>query len=690
MAKPRETKRLQEKKPYAFAAVPAKLATRPPIWHDGAAGGLSGELRCELRVLTPTLVGWERTEAAALDDATRTELGELDPEKPVLYPLRAPDGERPVILPGDSLKGLLRHELGALLGAPMERVDERLYSYRPNLSYPDDAQDRVLEPRLAKVLETREIQVDGKAYRVPRRVQLWGLAERGQQTYYPRTFKGQRIERPAGAHRYRGGMGAGELLADHLYPQEEKARAAREARKHVALKGVGMESLSRTVSDAVVAQYEKTLRHYFSKAEGHFSRRHPGVRSAHQAAGATQQLQRAAGQVFQKDDVIWVEWDVTKNEVVSFGWHYYYRWAYQDTVRTRGRKGDERAELAPTEEERIRETTERHVRPRGLTAVRRLFGYTGDSAGSKDIGKGNYSQLMGRISINSALELVRGTDKDRFLPPTFLRELGQPRPSAVEHYLQQPQAATHRNGDDAMLRTYGDLAGHDEPGELAGRKFYLDRKDAYGDKPRWEDRSEENRREKRSTLALEASRPHTIFRFTVRFRDLEEDELAAVMLALCPDQFAEVAGGEREDGYCSKLGYARPLGWGSVRITVAELHLLERTISADGSTQLGLRPQIEATAWFAAHSPLLARGEGPALVTEELLRPWMALHYRNHPLAGDYPTARLDPEDAPRPARPSRGPMAAVKEKATEEIFTYHTQLRAQHSRQRRYRRPPR
>jgi hypothetical protein len=687
MARSKEPKRLQEKKPYAFAAVPAKLATRPPVWHDGAARGLSGELRCELRVLTPTLVGWERTEAAALDDATRTALGELDPEKPVLYPLRAPDGERPVILPGDSLKGLLRHELGALLGAPMERVDERLYSYRPNLAYPDDAQDRALEPRLAKVLEAREIQVDGRAYRVPRRVQLWELAERGQQTYYPRTFKGQRMERPADAHRYRGGMGAGELLADPLYPKEEKAGAAREARTHVVLKGVARESEHWTVRDEVIAQYEKTLRHYFSKAEGHFSRRHPGVRTAREVADAARQLQRAAGQVFQKDDVIWVEWDVTKNEVVSFGWHYYYRWAYQDTVRTRGITGKARAELAPTEEERVSETSEPHVRPRGLTAVRRLFGYTGDSAGSKNIGKGNYSQLMGRISINSALEIVRGTEKDRFLPPTFLRELGQPRPSAVEHYLKQPQAATHREGDAAMLRTYGDAAGSDEPGELAGRKFYLDRKDAYGAAPRWEDSSAENRGEKRSTLALEASRPNTTFRFTVRFRDLEEDELAAVMLALCPDQFAGIVGGEREDGYCSKLGYARPLGWGSVRITVAELHLLERTISADESAPLGLRPQGEATAWFTAHNPLLKRDKGTALVTAELLHPWMALHFRNHPKAGDYPTAMLEPEDAPRAMRPPRGTMAAVKERSTEEIFTYHTQLRAQHSRQRRYRR---
>src|SRR5690606_38649086 len=38
--------------------------------------------------------------------------------KSVLCPLRAPGSMRPVVIPGDSLKGLLRHELGAMFGAP--------------------------------------------------------------------------------------------------------------------------------------------------------------------------------------------------------------------------------------------------------------------------------------------------------------------------------------------------------------------------------------------------------------------------------------------------------------------------------------------------------------------------------------------------------------------------------------------
>src|SRR5690606_31657633 len=93
--------------------------------------------------------------------------------------------------------------------------------------------------------------------------------------------------------------------------------------------------------------------------------------------------------------------------------------------------------------------------------------------------------LMGRVFVNAGLEVVgdNDTDEQRFLGPTFLKELGMPRPSAAEHYLKQnlddQRRPQKRPSDNATLVTYGDAAGYDAPGELAGRKFYLDRKDAY-------------------------------------------------------------------------------------------------------------------------------------------------------------------------------------------------------------------
>ncbi len=249
--------------------------------------------------------------------------------------------------------------------------------------------------------------------------------------------------------------------------------------------------------------------------------------------------------------------------------------------------------------------------------------------------------------MNAGLEVVEGgdTDDNRFLPPTFLKELGMPRPSAVEHYLKQPYQPRSRPSDKATLATYGDAAGYDEPGVLAGRKFYLDRKDAYTGEP-WKD-DPANRANDCSTLALEASSRGRRFRFTVRFRDLDAAEVAALVVALCPHQFRDVLGGQHAEVYCSKLGYARPLGWGTVRIEARALLLL------DGEP--ALRSESDVLGWVRKHHQQTATQAA-----------WLAVHRHKHPEAVDYP--RANDSDG------------------KENIYTFHTKLRAEHARARRYR----
>src|SRR5579883_398858 len=628
-------------KPYAFVALPESLESAPPVWHDGtcSAGRFSGEIRFELETMTPLLVGWDRRQlndaeepwtvssrkvsrsecAAFVQSAARTvypdatdadttrrtkkqktvdddrrkyieraqdHIVELEwgagwsiDSKSVLCPLRAPWGKRPVIIPGDSLKGLLRHELGALLGAPMERVAERSYSYRPNAQFPKDPNPRLI-PRLARVpangVEMRVL--DGShQVRVPTTLELLPddlkYDKNGTATsdYY-------RFDGGNGAS-YRGGQGAGEKLNS-----KRKLHHKLTANPDTTTETV-------EVPQSVQEGYLATLRHLTDLDHGHFSERHPDVPKVIKGPDARDRILKAAkNEVFQPGDLIWVEWDIEKKCIVSLGWHYYYRWAHLDTVR---RDADapngERRGLFPLPGERAQDDD---GAPKALSAVRRLFGYTGDNDGSRGIGKDDHAQLMGRVSVNAALEVVDDgdTDEKRFLPPTFLKELGMPRPSAVEFYLKQPYHPRSRPSDKATLVTYGDAAGYDTPGELAGRKFYLDRKDAYSGEP-WKDDSEANRANDRSTLALDASRAGRRFRFTLRFRDLDAAELAAILVALCPHQFRDVIKREHPDGYCSKLGYARPLGWGTVRIEAKALLLL------DASDQPALRPESDVLTW---------------------------------------------------------------------------------------------
>ncbi|GIV04237.1 MAG: hypothetical protein KatS3mg015_3067 [Fimbriimonadales bacterium] len=625
------------KKPYGFVSLPANCKSAAPIWHDGTSskGRLSGEIRFELETLTPLLVGWERgivgdREAEWPVPNSLDGVGQLAANKSVLCPLRAPWGKRPVIIPGDSLKGLLRHELGALLGAPMERVAERSYSYRPNAMYPLKPENRFLVPRLARVLkdhvEMKPLDSVHQA-RVPTRLEL-----------FPETLEynkkanklDYRFDQQGGLP-YRGGQGAGQKLNSKL-------------KVHTSLK-VLLEVRTEVVDVPQAAQdgYLATLRHLIDLENGHFSNRHPD----HSQWGETARkriLEAAQNEVFQPGDMIWVEWDTEKKQIVSFGWHYYYRWAYVDTVcRDADAPNGQRHGLFPLDKERQKDSD---GAPTELSPVRRLFGYTGDNEGSAGIGKDDYAQLMGRVSINAALEVVGDdeSDEQRFLPPTFLKELGMPRPSAVEFYLQQPYYPNPRPWDQATLVTYGDAEGYDEPGELAGRKFYLDRPDAYTGEP-WKDDSPGNRANERSTLALEASKPGRRFRFTLRFRDLDPAELAAVLVALSPNQFRDILGGTHLDGYCSKLGYARPLGWGSVRIEAKQLLLLDETGEAPA-----LNPVADLVAWVSQHYQRTATQNE-----------WLAIHRHKHPDATDYP-------------------------RQNGQIYTFHTNLRAQHSRARRYR----
>lgn len=619
------------KKPYGFVALPTHLTTSAPIWHDGTSstGRLSGELRFELEALTPLLVGWERGQVGDNESdwpvpANLAGVGQLANKKSVLCPLRAPWGKRPVIIPGDSLKGLLRHELGALLGAPMERVAERSYSYRPNSKFARDAQ---LIPRLARiptdgVVAKPLFDADGPQVRVPTRLELLPTdlkydKKRQQSSNYYRFDDGN------GAP-YRGGQGAG-----------EKLNSKRNLHKKLTASPDATET--EAVPDSVQTGYLATVGHLTDLTHGHFGERNPDVPKTVTGDAARKRiLHAAANVVFQPGDLIWVEWDIEKKCIVSLGWHYYYRWAYTDSVRRRG-GGYERHGLFPLDNEREKDGD---GAPKELSAVRRLLGYTGDNEGSAGIGENDHAQLMGRVFVNAGLEVVEecDSDDDRFLKPTFLKELGMPRPSAVEHYLKQPHHPRSRPSDNATLVTYGDAAGYDTPGELAGRKFYLDRPNAVA-----EDASETKKND-RSTLALEASKPGRKFRFTVRFRDLDAAELAAIVVALSPDQFKTALGGTHTDGYCSKLGYARPLGWGSVRIEAKALLLLDE--AGDVPT---LKAATNLVGWVTENHQKTATQDE-----------WLAIHRRNHPSAADYP--RKDGQ-----------------------IYTFHTSLRAEHSRNRRY-----
>jgi hypothetical protein len=110
--------------------------------------------------------------------------------------------------------------------------------------------------------------------------------------------------------------------------------------------------------------------------------------------------------------------------------------------------------------------------------------------------------------------------------------------------------------------------------------------------------------------------------------------------------------GTHADGYCycSKL-YARPLGWGTVRIETKALLLLD---TADGKPVL--RPEGDIQGWVT-RNPL------PGLPHTQ----WLDAHRHKHPDAADYP-------------------KESDKKTGKPQIYTFHTGLRAEHALARRHR----
>lgn len=207
---PRAVIQILRNKPHAFVPLPNDFEALEPVWHDGSSsqGRLSGEVRFEMTTVSPLLVGWERKTLGDLG----LPLPGVPLDKPTLSPLRAPWGERPVLIPGDSLKGLLRHELGALLEAPMERVAERSYSYRPNLQFPDDPNRRAyLEPRLARVKSSKKTTIENDEYSIPLVVHVLPLLSWNKQKYHTRNEPGKYRPGPL-VEPYRGGIGGGQRI----------------------------------------------------------------------------------------------------------------------------------------------------------------------------------------------------------------------------------------------------------------------------------------------------------------------------------------------------------------------------------------------------------------------------------------------------------------------------------------------
>jgi len=147
--------------------------------------------------------------------------------------------------------------------------------------------------------------------------------------------------------------------------------------------------------------------------------------------------------------------------------------------------------------------------------------------------------------------------------------LSAPKPTTTPFYLLDanghPDAQVDYDTPNARLR---------------GRKFYRHHGEANPDEYQISDKSDQNR------TVRDVLKPGAQFTFTLEFENLAEVELGALLYAL-----------ELEDDLVHRLGYAKPLGFGSVKVTVDEVKTVHwptrlRSLNTEASWRTADRVRI--------------------------------------------------------------------------------------------------
>lgn len=195
----------------------------------------------------------------------------------------------------------------------------------------------------------------------------------------------------------------------------------------------------------------------------------------------------------------------------------------------------------------------------------RVFGWV------HEVKEGEATDLQQRVAYAGRVEFSHGTlqSSAQTLPPIPLAILSSPKPTTVRFYLRPKDGGVPeqwRDDDDHTANGYNGNT------VLRGRKFYrhhgVAREEEYY---RAGGRCDDQNRTIHDALA-----PGACFDFTVYFENLAPIELGALLWAL-----------EMDQQYVHRLGFAKPLGFGSVQVKVTGIQILDpaqryASLSADG------------------------------------------------------------------------------------------------------------
>lgn len=189
-----------------------------------------------------------------------------------------------------------------------------------------------------------------------------------------------------------------------------------------------------------------------------------------------------------------------------------------------------------------------------------IFGYVK----STKMQYGKERSYAGRVFVEDAKVLPNQGSilEDEVFTPKIL---ASPKPSTFQHYLVQTDEGARQK---LFLRHYADST--PEATVLRGHKLYWHRKFNSLNDMKWhgtgrKPESQEREEAKKQLTSIRPVCPNKKFGFRVHFENLSDVELGALLWVL-----------ELPEGCAHKLGMGKPLGLGSVRISVKEVVLTNR------------------------------------------------------------------------------------------------------------------
>lgn len=473
-----------------------------------------------------------------------------------------------IIISADTLRGCVSNFLAAYLGLPISRLNERRYSFRPN-NVPSGSAilsgAGIVESINNGVYKIKKFTENTFAF-VPHngnpQNKYRGLKNGITWTKHIYSNKAKDY---VDAHKYiiddnidsrtpkkyihtgsfmfygyhDGIDGKGNLGLNTQHPVSHKAFGVRTNGPRVPPE---FESQTYLVSTGTVKNYKETQSEVLANdTTGHFTD-HP---MADRIKGIKDKILNniRAEYEIKKGDLVFFEYKSDSNEVLTFGKHFRYRWAYSRSLR--GFKKD------------YQEYNQNALSSGKVNLIEEMFGYSYEN---KDIPYEHRSK-SGKVHFSYAVhqEDSGGLKVDKWLPRP-----GSPKPSSYEFYLRQ-------NGSEPMV-TYGDPARPEytkNPPRLSGRKMYYKTKTTP-----YNDNKQENGVDKTVKLVkvlYPTKNSYPTFTFRVSYENLTAKELKLLYFALCLGQNTppdKVKPDQIKDLLCHQIGYGKNNGMGAVKITV--------------------------------------------------------------------------------------------------------------------------